>query len=75
MSKIDEVTKAIHEAMDLMDGLDLPSAERYAQAAIEAMREPTQNMLDIGIELICRGRDDRLSEAWTKMIDAALEGK
>lgn len=41
-SMIERVARAIHETMDLTDGLDIEAAKGYARAAIEAMREPTE---------------------------------
>lgn len=40
---VDRAAKAIHEAMDITDGLDSTAAETYARAAIEAI-EPTDEM-------------------------------
>jgi hypothetical protein len=50
-------------------GVTLPSKEvweRYARAAIEAMRKPTDPMLDAGNKLYM------LDECWEAMIDAAI---
>jgi hypothetical protein len=70
MSEMTErVAKAIFDAMDITDGLDWTSAERYARAAIEAMREPTVDMIDAAASV------DRYAEPgdeWGAMIDAAL---
>jgi hypothetical protein len=42
----ERVAKAIFDAMDIADGLDGTVAKRYARAAIEAMREPTDEMCE-----------------------------
>lgn len=70
---IERVAMAILGAMDLTDGLDAISADTYARAAIEAMREPDETMLwahelpDIG--------PDEIRALWQAMIDAALKDK
>lgn len=59
-------------------GIGIPKWERYvgeARAAIEAMREPTQEMLFDGqINLGAGGEldNENLKEVWGLMIDAAL---
>jgi len=65
---IERVAKAIYEAMDLSDGLDGTAAKTYARAAIEAMREPTEAMLNASY-LTSWDAD----EVWKDMIDAALQ--
>jgi len=45
---LEQVKKAIFEAMDIADGLDGTVAEKYALAAIEAMMEPTAQMVADG---------------------------
>jgi len=74
MDMIERVTKAIFDEMDLMDGLDMPSAQRYARAAIEAMREPTEAMLKASDSIMGGGFQNSHSDAetWDAMIDAAL---
>jgi hypothetical protein len=81
---VERVTKAIHEAMDVTDGLDVAAAERYARAAIEAMREPNDLMCEAGYSAgtgdwggrydnrreLARGR---IQPGWSAMIDAALK--
>jgi hypothetical protein len=47
-----------------------PSSFALAHAAIAAMREPTQEMLDAWIRA-----PGAIKEGWQGMIDAALEGK
>lgn len=70
---IDRVAKAIFEAMDVTDGLDSSAAERYARAAIEAMREPT----DAQITAFSRACDTNgqclVKYGYNAMIDAALK--
>ena len=70
---LERVTKAIFDEMDLMDGLDVPSAERYAKAALKAMREPTPEVL----KGMWRRNDDNDAKKatltnWQDAIDAAL---
>lgn len=69
MAMVEKVARAIYSAMDVTDGLDTAAAERYARAAIEAMREP-----NIAMRRVC---DFRTAEVeWPAMIDAALnEGR
>ena len=47
--------------------------QRMARAAIEAMREPTEAMLDAGVNF--RERNARTEQIWQAMIDAALKEK
>jgi hypothetical protein len=58
---------------DLTDGFRLNVsrvwAKRYARAAIEAMREPTEAML---VEVAEPGDMLRTASVWQAMIDAAL---
>lgn len=87
MSKIEEVAKAIYEADDVWSeafpwpamGSKEQSADNYrriARAAIEALREPTANMVLTG--LVRSERDDieltleEVEELWRAMIDDAL---
>lgn len=66
---VERVANAIFNAMDATDGLYGTAAEKYARAAIEAMREPTTPMIDASVAI------DRYacpSEEWRAMIDAAL---
>lgn len=46
-----------------------PTYDQYARAAIEAMREPTPQML----ATFADGDDPAYAEDWRTMIDAALE--
>lgn len=46
LTMLEKVAAAIYEAMDLTDGLDTTAAETYARAAIEAMREPDDEMVE-----------------------------
>lgn len=68
-SMLSKVAKAIFDAMDVTDGLDGTSAERYALAAIVAMREPTDVMIEA-----CKSYRDRDSQVrdYQAMIDGAL---
>ncbi len=43
---IDRVAQAIFNTMDITDGLDGSAAERYARAAIEAMRPEFEAIAD-----------------------------
>ena len=79
---VERVARAIHDAMDITDSLDATAAETYARAAIEAMREPTEDMLvDAGVMegfngYVDEGDEDRPHiEWWQAMIDKALEDK
>jgi hypothetical protein len=79
---IERVAKAILDAMDITDGLDASAADRYARAAIEAMREPTDQMCEAGYSAgtgdwggrydnrreLARGR---IEPGWHAMIDVA----
>jgi len=47
--------------------------QRMARAAIEAMREPTEAMLDAGVNF--RERNARTEQIWQAMIDEALKEK
>jgi len=79
---VERVTNAIYDAMDIADSLAVPEAERYARAAIKAMREATYPMLlegqgvvnlseEVGrFEFISR---DECQEIWETMIDEALK--
>lgn len=73
---IEKVAKAIFDAMDVTDGLDASSADRYARAAIEAMREPSRDMILAAFENAPKNMDDMLhedfAEAYIRAIDAAL---
>ncbi|WP_313522562.1 hypothetical protein [Shinella sp.] len=90
MSKIEDVAKAIYEADDVWSeafpwpamGSKEQSADNYrriARAAVDALREPTTNMVLKG--LVRSERDDialtleEVEEIWRAMIDAALNGK
>lgn len=62
-SMVERVARAIFDAMDIADGLDGTVAEKYARAAIEAMRE---HLVD---------GHETTSEYWPtiEMIDEALK--
>lgn len=70
---IDRVALAI---VDVVLSHHDPEPEVLARAAIKAMREPTEKMVEEGlnvldIECINRGQPD-LDDAWRAMIDIAL---
>jgi hypothetical protein len=76
---IERVAKAIFDAMDIADGLDGTVAEKYARAAIAAMKEPTKAMEAAGDDLDDWGvaSDPGPGHAsalahWHVMIDEAL---
>ncbi len=68
MTMIEKVARAILHSMDITDGLNITSAVTYAEAAIEAMREPTEEMKE---ELNCLC--SVFVADWNKIIDAALK--
>lgn len=81
MNKIEEVGRAIYEeryVTEIAFGAmpdwanicphELDNVMAEARAAIEAMREPTDAMVDAGYNAVC----DRPSCIFTDMIDAAL---
>jgi hypothetical protein len=77
MTMVEKVAKAIHEKAYETRGADrMPDWEAVAKAAIEAMREPTQEMLNAR-HLITK--DNYIADEtdnWRAMIDAALtDGK
>jgi pentatricopeptide repeat protein len=76
---IERVAKAIHPHL-WEDGGFLTedtkawmreSALRSACTAIEAMREPTEHMLDVGT-FCCEGHTELAMELWREMTKAAL---
>ena len=69
---IDRVAKAINDTM-LQHGDYKP--DELARAAIEAMREPTDEMYQGVCALDKMWRDSNSAEIWQAMIDAALEKK
>lgn len=46
---IDRMANAIFAAMDVSDSLTPTEATRYAAAALEAMMEPTDEMIQAGV--------------------------
>lgn len=64
MSMIEKVAKAI-ALRDTTDEFAM------ARAAIEAMREPTEAMIEFGFNQTGDGREN-VKAAWHSMIDAAL---
>ncbi len=65
--KIEQVAKAISIAAHMP--FDMNACERIAIASIEAMKEPTQAMLDAGAYDL----DMTLEQQWQRMIEAALK--
>ncbi len=68
---VERIARAIHDAAHKGLDFDWPREMRIAQAraAIEAMRQPTDEMLYSG-----RWPNDVMGENWQAMIDAALGG-
>lgn len=68
---VERVARAISKA-DENDGsiVTWVSYRRTARAAIEAMREPTESMMEAGEKHIREGRFSSVN--WKRMIDAAL---
>lgn len=73
-SKLEEVARALREAVrNTPDGKSISFEEMsfiLARAAIEAMREPTQAMIDAGYYPAVQNRGAK--SVWPVMIDAAL---
>jgi hypothetical protein len=66
---IERVAVAINDRLRERGGKPIPfhMMRHTAAAAIEAMREPTDEMVKAGVNLWCE-------RAWDAMIDAALAG-
>lgn len=78
MSKVEEVARAIFEAMDIADGLDGTVARKYAEAAIAAMREPTAAMTAVALQQVPNSEydpidQDCVNDWYRSVIDAALK--
>lgn len=73
MSKVEEVARAIFDAMDVADGLDGTVARKYAVAAIEAMRVPTAAMVSDVSEGFAVRVPGTIERVYGAMIDAALK--
>lgn len=82
MSKFEEVVKAIaiaeHQWWNSDEEPTNSLAETLARAAIEAMREPTQAMMDAYLDLEPMDDDypynpPAAKTAWQAMLDAALK--
>lgn len=72
---VERVSKAIFDAMDVADGLDGSAAERYALAAIEAMREPTDVMTEAGaVESYGHTREEAIEWAKLDKFEGHLNG-
>jgi len=76
---IERVVRAIETEMqrvhDSSGGILCASPEQLARAAIAALREPTEAMLEAGLEAHYDPDDWRIRElgtTWRAMIDAAL---
>ena len=67
---IKRVAQALQQEMGTAPFDEPPSSFTLAHAAIEAMREPTQETLDAWIRA-----PGAIKGGWQAMIDAALEGK
>ena len=67
---IERVAKAINDTM-LQHGDYKP--DELARAAIEAIREPTEKMIDAGSKEQRNILSKPIEGIWTAMIDAALE--
>lgn len=77
VSMIERVARALAEQWNepVWEGIDPGKRERFygdAIAAIEAMREPTQAMLDTTKHPHCVETMDDIYEVWVNMIDEAL---
>jgi hypothetical protein len=64
------VAQALQQEMETAPFDEPPSSFALARAAIAAMREPTDEMIDAWI-----GAPGAIKEGWKAMIDAALDGK
>jgi hypothetical protein len=85
MTKIEEVARAICRQAQIDDGYSEMQADsgnaqgmwrnfrQQARAAVEALREPIDSMLDIRI--MDQAEEQSLREDWRAMIDAILNEK
>ena len=64
------VAQALQQERGTAPFAEPASSFALARAAIAAMREPTDEMIDAWI-----GAPGAITEGWQAMIDAALEGK
>jgi uncharacterized protein YukE len=64
------VAQALQQEMGTAPFDEPASSFALARAAIAAMREPTDEMIDAWI-----GASGAITEGWQAMIDAAVEGK
>lgn len=62
----------IERVRDAIMGPCLGDPEAMARAAIEAMREPTDEMREVGKTIIMTGRWAEIGNAYRAMIDEAL---
>ncbi|MBD9540123.1 hypothetical protein IB276_11725 [Ensifer sp. ENS04] len=79
MNMIEKVAQAIRDANDAMGGFSSKSDyEMAARAAMEAMREPTPDMVEAWRSHLQPGmlfENAFRDHAWPAAIDSALEGK
>ncbi|ASW06331.1 hypothetical protein [Rhizobium sp. 11515TR] len=77
MTIIERAAKAMEERRRELIGQPLARIwDELAKAAIEAMREPTEKMVEAGFDCVPPFGDHNPDKAWRAMIDAALqEGK
>lgn len=71
MNMKEKVANAILNRMDLTDGLDVVAATEYAKAAIEAMKEPTEEMVINGTEAR-KLYPNSICAIWQSMLETAL---
>jgi len=67
---VERVARALQQEMGTAPADEPPSSFALARAAIAAMREPTEEMIDAWITA-----PGAIKGGWQAMIDAALEGK
>jgi hypothetical protein len=67
---LERVTRVLQQEMATAPFDEPASSFALARAAVAAMREPTDEMIDAWI-----GSPGAITECWQAMIDAALEGK
>lgn len=73
MRMIDKIIRAMQDT-GLIDGMSMEDADTLATAALEAMREPTNDMVREGAKgyFGFASVGNRVCNGWRKMIDAAL---
>lgn len=80
MTMIEKVSAGIQAAHKnfMATGAGRDTDERWpdmARAALEAMREPSLKMVEVGWDEVNRSAGGAVLTAWKVMIDAALSGK